>query len=197
MHRSPARAEVGPLTLEDFERLPEGGDNRLEPSRGLLVREPQPEARRGAVVVNVLRALDSFARRRALDRVVVEAGFLLADDPPTVRRPDAAFVSFERWPAGSVPEGFWPFAVDLAVEVVSPSNAAADMQEKVLQYLEAGASVVWVVQPRTRTVEIWRPGTDVRVLHKGDSLEGGNVLPGFRLTVREMLAVWCPCGNRH
>lgn len=188
MHRSPAPTRAGTLTLEEFERVPEL-DARLELSKGLLVREPQPEARHGAVVVNVLRALDAVARDRQLGRAVVEAGFLLTETPPTVRRPDAAFVSFGRWPAGSLPDGFWPFAPDLAVEVVSPSNTAADMQEKVLQYLAAGTEIVWVVQPRTRTVEVWRPGLDVRVLREDDPLEGGGVLPGFGVLVRELLAI--------
>lgn len=188
MHRSHAPTGAGPLTLEEFERVPEAGA-RLELSKGLLVREPQPGARHGAVVVNVLRALDAVARDRQLGRVVVEAGFLLTETPPTVRRPDAAFVSFGRWPAGSLPDGFWPFAPDLAVEVVSPSNAAADMQEKVLQYLAAGTEIVWVVQPRTRTVEVWRPGLDVRVLREDDLLEGGGVLPGFGVLVHELFAV--------
>jgi len=188
MHRFPAPTRAGPLTLEEFERVPELGA-KLELSKGLLVREPQPEARHGAVVVNVLRALDAVARDRKLGRVVVEAGFLLSDSPPTVRRPDAAFVSFGRWPAGSVPDGFWPFAPDLAVEVVSASNSAADMQEKVLQYLAAGTSFVWVVQPRTRTVEMWRPGLDIQVLREDDRLEGAGVLSGFGVLVRELFAV--------
>lgn len=187
MH-SPAPTGAGPLTLEEFEQVPEL-NTRLELSEGLLVREPQPEARHGAVVVNVLRALDAVARDRQLGRVVVEAGFLLSETPPTVRRPDAAFVSFGRWPADSLPDGFWPFAPDLAVEVVSSSNTAADMQEKVLQYLAAGTDIVWVVQPRTRTVEVWRPGLDTQVLREDDRLEGAAVLPGFGVLVRELFAV--------
>lgn len=188
MHRSPAPVGGAALTLEEFERVPELGA-RLELSRGLLVREPQPEARHGAVVVNVLRALDAVARDRQLGRVVVEAGFLLSETPPTVRRPDAAFVSFGRWPAGSLPDGFWPFAPDLAVEVVSPSNTAADMQEKVLQYLATGTQIVWVVHPRTRTVEVWRPGLAVQVLREDDLLEGEGALSGFGVLVQELFAV--------
>lgn len=188
MHRSHAPTDAGTLTLEEFEQVPEL-DARLELSKGLLVREPQPEARHGAIVVNVLRALDAVARDRQLGRVVVEAGFLLSETPPTVRRPDAAFVSFGRWPAGSLPDGFWPFAPDLAVEVVSPSNTAADMQEKVLQYLAAGTEIVWVVQPRTRTVEVWRPGLEVQVLREDDRLEGQGVVSGFAMLVHELFVI--------
>ena len=91
MHRSPPSADAGPLTLEEFERVPEL-DARLELSKGLLVREPQPEARHGAVVVNVLRSLDAVARDGQLGRAVVEADFHLTETPPTVRRPDAVEV---------------------------------------------------------------------------------------------------------
>lgn len=175
------------LTLDEFESLAED-THRLELSRGLLVREPQPGAQHGVVVVNVLRQLDEWVRGHDAGRVVVEAGFLLTVDPPTVRRPDAAYVSFERWPPGSVPEGFWPFAPELAVEVVSPSNAASEMQEKVLGYLEAGTLIVWVVQPRTRTVEVWRPGIDVKIVWEHQTLDGGKLLPGFELAVAELFA---------
>ncbi len=176
-HTAPER-----LTLEEFERLPET-DERLELSRGVLVREPQPPARHGAVVINLLRELDAVARDRGLGRAVVEAGFLLSEDPPTVRRPDAAFVSFDRWPAGTLPDGMWPIAPDIAVEVVSPSNRAADIHEKVLQYLDARARAVWVVQPTTHTVEVWHSPAEIHLIRENEVLDGGDVLPGFRLPV--------------
>jgi Uma2 family endonuclease len=169
------------LTLGEFERLPEK-ESRLELSRGTLVREPQPGARHGAVVVALLFELVSHVRDRELGRVVVEAGFLLSENPPTVRRPDTAFVSFDRWP-GALPEGFWPLAPDLAVEVVSPSNAAADIHEKALQYLGAGSRLVWVVQPSTRSVEVWKGEADIRLVRNDGVLVGGDVLPGFALEV--------------
>ena len=180
-----AQAAQERLTLEEFERLADP-DERLELSRGVLVREPQPPASHGAVVVNLLRELDAVARDRRLGRAVVEAGFLLAEDPPTVRRPDAAFVSFDRWPAGALPEGWWPMAPDIAVEVVPPSNRAVDIHQKVLQYLDAGARAVWVVQPTTHTVEVWRGPGDIYVLREDESLDGGDVLPGFHLPVSRL-----------
>ena len=173
------------LTLEEFERLPDA-DEVLELSRGVLVREPQPPAQHGAVVINLLRELDAHVRDRELGRAVVEAGFLLAEDPPTVRRPDAAFVSFDRWPAETLPEGMWPIAPDIAVEVVSPSNRAADIHEKVLQYLQAGVGVVWVVQPTTHTVEVWRGPADIHVIRGDEALDGGDLLPEFRLSISRL-----------
>ncbi|HUP00585.1 MAG TPA: Uma2 family endonuclease [Gemmatimonadota bacterium] len=76
---------------------------------------------------------------------------------------------------------------DLAVEIVSPSNTAADIQEKVLEYLAAGSRLVWVVHPRSRSVTVYRSREEIRVLVEGESLEGDDVLPGFRLGVSELL----------
>ena len=174
------------LTLDEYERLPEEDGYRQELTAGRLVREPRPGARHGVIVGNLFRELDSFVRERDLGRVVIETGFLLAEVPPTVRGPDIAFISAERLPAGPVPEDFWRLAPDLAVEVVSPSDSAAGIQEKVLQYLDAGTETVWVVQPRTRTVEIWRAGADVRVIREEEALEGGDALPGWRFALKSL-----------
>ena len=174
------------LTLDEYERLPDEDGHTQELAAGRLVREPRPGARHGVIVGDLFRALDSFVRDRDLGRVVIETGFLLVEVPPTVRGPDIAFISAERLPAGPVPEGFWRLAPDLAVEVVSPSDSAAGIQEKVLQYLDAGTRAVWVVQPRTRTVEVWRPGADVRIVRDEESLEGDDVLPGWRSEVKSL-----------
>lgn len=187
-HRWPTGTETELLTLEEYERLPDEDGYSLDLAAGRLVREPRPGARHGVIVGNLYRALDSFVRRRGLGRVVIETGFLLAEDPPTVRGPDVAFISVERLPVGPVPEGFWRLAPDLVVEVVSPSDSAAEIQEKVLQYLDAGTLAVWVVQPRTRTVEVWQPGADVHVVREGEALEGGDVLPGWRVELESLFS---------
>lgn len=174
------------LTLEEYERLPDEDGYSLELAAGRLVREPRPGARHGVIVGDLFRVLDSFVRERGLGRVVIETGFLLAEDLPTVRGPDVAFISAERLPAGPVPEGFWRLAPDLAVEVVSPSDSAAEIQEKVLQYLDAGTLAVWVVQPRTRTVEVWQPDADVHVVREEETLDGGDVLPGWRMEMKNL-----------
>jgi Uma2 family endonuclease len=185
-HGWPAGPGAALLSLEEYELLPEEDGYTQELAEGRLVREPRPGARHGVVVGDLFRTLDSFVRDRDLGRVVIETGFLLAEDPPTVRGPDVAFIAAEHLPVGPVPEGFWRLAPDLAVEVVSPSDSAAEVQEKVLQYLDAGTRTVWVVQPRTRTVEVWRPGADMRVIREEETLEGGDVLPGLRLEVRSL-----------
>lgn len=80
-------------------------------------------------------------------------------------------------------------APDLAAEILSPSNTASGVQEKVLEYLDAGTRLVWVIDPRTRVVNTYRSRTDVRLLGELDELDGGEVLPGFRLPVKDLFAV--------
>lgn len=176
------------LTLDQFERLPEEDAWRLELTRGRLVREPRPGARHSWLVGKIYRALDAHARKHVLGKVFVEAGFLLSVDPPTVRGPDVAFLSAERMGGAAVPVGFWRMAPDLAVEVLSPSNSAIEIQEKVLDYLAAGTRRVWVVDPHNRTVVVHVAGPESRTLSGADDLNGDDVVPGFRLPLADLFA---------
>jgi Uma2 family endonuclease len=173
------------LTLEEFERLPDDG-YRTELSAGRLVREPPPGAVHGWVARNVLRPLDRYVEEHALGLVIFDTGFLLAAEPPTVRGPDLAFIARERLPSEGAPQGFWTMTPDLAVEVVSPSNRATEIREKVLEYLRAGTRLVWVVDPDTRSIAVYRSHQDVKLLTETDVLDGADVLPGFRLDVSKI-----------
>lgn len=177
--------DVQTMTLEEYERMPEQDAFRVELSRGRVVREPRPGAEHGWLVARLVRLLGNHAEQHELGIVVTETGFLLATDPPTVRGPDAAFISAERL-SPEIPTGFWLVAPDLAVEVVSASNTAAGIQEKVLEYLDAGTDLVWVVHAGSRTVTVWRPPREARVFRAEETLEGPGSLPGFRLPVSEI-----------
>ena len=103
------------------------------------------------------------------------------------RRPDLAFVSYERWPRRKpIRDESWAVVPDLAVEVISPSNSADEVVKKVGEYVRAGVRLVWVVYPVERLVYVYRSAVDVRVLQIGDELDGGDVLPGFRRPVRDL-----------
>lgn len=111
---------------------------------------------------------------------------IFPDDPRKVRIPDASFVRKDRLPATGVPGGHFKVVPGLVVEVDSPSDTAADRDEKVEDFLRAGVPLIWVVNPDTRTVQVHRPGgTDSR-LRPGDSLVGEDVLPGFRCEVARL-----------
>ena len=164
--------------------MPEEDAFRVELSRGRIVREPRPGGQHGLVVGRLVRILGSEVEARGAGVVVTETGFLLATDPPTLRGPDAAFIA--RDPAAAAPKGPWTEPPTLAVEVVSPSNSAAEVQAKVLEYLEAGTKLVWVVDPASRSVAAWRPPGDAHVHREDEVLDAGESLRGFSLPVAEI-----------
>jgi Uma2 family endonuclease len=117
---------------------------------------------------------------------IAETGFKIASKPDTVLAPDACFVSWERVPASGIPKGYWPGAPDLAAEVISPDDSYREVEEKVLRWLQAGTRLVWVVNPRNRTVTVHRPGAPSERLQVADTLTGEDVLPGFACPVADL-----------
>jgi Uma2 family endonuclease len=102
---------------------------------------------------------------------------------------DAAFVSHERLAAVEDIDKFFPFAPDLAIEVMSPSNTQREMEEKTALYFGAGARTVWIFNPKKKTVAVYASPSDVRILSEQDTLDGGEVLPGFNLDLSRLFAV--------
>jgi len=152
----------------------------VELSRGRLVREPRPGAEHGVLVGRLVERIGVHARAGRLGITVAETGFLLNVEPPTVRGPDVAFLARSNLPP-EPPPGFWTVAPDLAVEVLSPSDTAAAIGRKVIEYLEAGTRLVWIVDPATRTATIYRSRDEIRMIGEDEALDGVDVLPGFRL----------------
>jgi len=115
-------------------------------------------------------------------------GFQLAADPDMVRAPDVAFVCRERVIEIGDVEGYWPGAPDLAVEVVSPHDTYTEVEEKVCDWLEAGARMVVVVNPRRRLITVYRSLTNIVVLTDQDTLDGSDVVPGWTMPVAAVFA---------
>ena len=107
--------------------------------------------------------------------------------PGQVRRPDVSFVAAGRMPAPR-PPGHLPVRPDLAVEVVSPTDNAYELQDKLADYRSAGVPLVWVVWPHVHLVQQHTPGRPIVELFPGDTLTGGDVLPGFAVAVAELFA---------
>lgn len=123
-------------------------------------------------------------RPNGLGHVLNDAGFYLSRDPDTVRATDVAFIHAARVPGGKLPEGYFSGPPDLAVEVVSPGDTAAEVEAKVWDYLASGTLRVWVVYPDTRTVVVHRPdGTATRCGEDG-ALQDEAILPGFSLPLQ-------------
>lgn len=168
--------------------MPEEDGFRLELVEGNVIREPRPGARHGRLTTRLASALHAHAEEHALGVVCTDFGVVLGENPPTVRGPDIGFIASERLRPEDLPTGFLKAAPDLAVEIVSPSNTATEIQRKVLEYLAAGSRLVWVVDPETRSVNAYRSREEARLLSEGEILDGGNVLPGFRLALKELFA---------
>ena len=133
----------------------------------------------------------NFVDKNNLGEVASETLFRLPleEDPFRNRRPDAAFVSYERWPRGT-PEPYrdnaWDVVPDLAIEVISPSDRVEDLMDKLAEYFEADVRTVWVVHPRQKLVQVYDSLHTVRGFGIDDTLDGGRVLPGFSLPLKQI-----------
>jgi len=166
-----------------------GGEaKRLELAGGEIVEMAPTGGLHGLVTMELSRLIANYVREQGLGVVIAaETGFILAANPYTVRAPDIAFIARDRVPK-PIPPRYFSLAPDLAVEVVSPSDVAQDVRRKVIDFLQAGTRLVWVVYPETQTVDVYRPGQDVRVVDAQGTLQGEDVLPGFELPLREVFA---------
>ena len=154
--------------------------------RGELICESLPGQLHGLVAANVLGHLFRFVREHRLGRIyAAETGFVLARGPDTVRGPDVAFVATDRT-GGPHPGPYFEGAPDLAVEVLSPGNTKREIADKTRDYFAGGARAVWVIDPISETATVHLPGKAPQTLERGDALDGGSVLPGFRLPLAEL-----------
>ncbi len=177
------------LTAEELWAMPEAPGKRYELVRGELVEVPPAGALHGLIAGLIYRLLAAFDEQGLGYAFPDGVGYIIRRDPDVVRIPDASFVSRGRIPAGGVPKGFWPFAPDLAVEIVSPGDTATELRAKVREYLDAGTRLVWVAWPDERAVTVYGPAGEVRELGPDDALDGADVLPGFRVRVAELFRV--------
>ena len=172
------------ITADQLFRLPDD-DLRYELVKGELRQMSPSGHKHGKVVVRFTWRLAQHVEEHNLGVVfAAETGFQISSNPDTVRAPDVAFVSRERMEAVGDIEGYWPGAPDLVVEVISPNDSYTEVEEKVFDWLEAGSRMVVVLNPRKRVVTVYRSLTDITVLTENDTLQGGNVVPGWTMPVR-------------
>ena len=175
------------MTAEELLNMPDDG-RRYELIEGDLIElAPPPGFAHGFTAGKIFAALYNFVTPLELGVVLAaETGFLVSTDPDTVRAPDAAFVAAERIHEGDLPVGYLPLAPDLLAEVVSPSDRASDVQKKVHMWLDAGAKLVWVAYPSTKSVAAYRSRTDVTIVEGEHLLDGAPVLDGFSIPVSRL-----------
>ncbi len=176
------------LTAEEFLAFPESL-HKPELVQGEVV-EMAPV---GGYHSNTQLALGMYLRlhtqRRAQGHVGVELGFILTTDPDTVRAPDVSFISAEQLRTTPLSAGFYPGYPDIAAEVVSPGDTVTQLDAKVQDYLDAGTHLVWVVNPGTRSIAVYSPDGQVRILRADDVLTGGAVLPDLEIHVSDLFLV--------
>ena len=174
------------LTADDLLRLYSEGV-RGELIRGVLHETMPTGHERGRIVTNLTILMGVFIKPRKLGGLTAsDAGVWLERDPDTVREPDIAYFSAERIPLDVRITGYAEVPPDLVVEIVSPSDSPREVNDKAWMWLSYGVRLVWVVQPESRTVDVYGPGRAVVTLNEGDTLDGMDVLPGFTCAVREV-----------
>jgi Uma2 family endonuclease len=180
-----AARQVG-MTFEAAALLdPDESSGELEAGRWVPV--PRSTWRHGEIVGNVGFLLHLYAREHAGWSVAVgNPGTKLGHNPDILRGPDVAIVRVEREPTGRGAEGWLEGAPDVAVEIIGDSQSASELAKKALEYLAAGAKMVWVLDPAPALLMIFLPPNQIRVLGREDILDGGDALPGFSCLVAEL-----------
>ncbi len=190
---SPARIRMQPAPGTATERHvvlhSENADKQLyELVDGVLVEKPMgtPEAYLGG---RLFRLLSEFVEDQDLG-VVLPGDGAIQLSVGTVRVPDVCLIPWCEFPNEELPrDAIWDVTPSLAVEVLSVSNTEAEMDRKVSEYFTAGCKLVWLIDPATKTAKVYTAAKKFKVIEESGTLEGGKVLPGFRLTLKDLFAI--------
>jgi Uma2 family endonuclease len=175
------------MTAEQLWAMPEVPGKRFELVRGELVEVPGSGGTHSVLVQSVYDILKPFVRAHDLGMVFPDGlTCILAREPDLLRIPDVSFVSRARIPESGVPQGYWPGAPDVAVEIVSPNDTARELHAKVREYLDAGTRIVFVMWPDERSLTAHDASGQVRELGPDDEFDFGDVLPSFRIRVGDL-----------
>lgn len=173
-------------TIREFEKIlsnPHHQNRLLELVHG-VVYEKMPTEEHGWIAGWIITFINMYLMQNKIGIAAVEARHQIGDDELNSRLPDVSFIKGER---PTVKTGSVPQMPDLAVEVKSPTDTYIGLREKASYYLENGCQLVWLIFPEKELVEVYRPGEDVEILKIDDTLDGGDVLPGFRLPIKSIL----------
>lgn len=177
----------GTATVQDVINIHDHAGRLCELVDGTLVEKAIGYSE-SALAGAICAALRAFVMPKKLG-IVTGADGMLRLFPGLVRGPDVAFVSWRRIPAGRIPSEPIPLlAPSLAVEVLSKTNTPREMDRKRREYFKAGVELVWIVEPVTRTVDVYNSPTQFTTRHESDTLDGGEVLSGFTLSLKELFA---------
>ncbi len=176
------------ITAEELLHMPDNGMRR-ELVRG-EVREMAPAGKQhGNLAMKAGWRLGQHVETNGLgEAYAAKTGFILARNPDTLRAPDVSFVRQEVVASIGPITGFLPCAPDLAIEVISPGDSYTEVQEKVMEWLDAGCRMVVTIDPRRSIVTVYRSRHDIEILTEEDTLSGGEVVAGWQLPLSELFA---------
>jgi Uma2 family endonuclease len=175
------------LAAEEFAQLPEPPDEFMDEFvHRRIIQTPRPKKLHGIVRKQIEWFLNEFVRKHHLGHVFHASGIIISRNPETVRGPDVYYYSKERLPQLPKEDGFFEEIPDLVVEVVSPSDSRTHLQEKLWEYIKAGVRLVWIIDPKTRTVDAFHSLDRMQHLEHHQMLEGGEVLPGFTCPISKL-----------
>lgn len=177
----------GTATIEDVVKFDDHKDQLCELIDGTLVRKAVGFYE-SFIALRIAMLLGQFVAERNLGVVAGEAGMLQLF-PDEVRIPDVSFITHARLASSGFPDEAAPhMAPDLAVEVISRGNTRQEMDQKLREYFEAGSKAVWYVYPKARQVVAYTSPDSFSELNESDTLNGGEVLPGFTLELKSLFA---------
>jgi len=172
------------LTAEDLAAMPDDRKRR-ELVKGRLIEMSPPKLRHGLIQTLVARFVGAYASEHKLGYTFTEVGCILSKNPDTVRAPDVAFLAKGRLKSIDF-DAYLPVVPDLVIEIVSPGDTVDEILDKVHEYFEAGVILLWVFQPQRQQVYVYTSPEDIQVINIDGTLDGGDVLPGFKLPLRDV-----------
>lgn len=181
------------MTADELLVMPhseDGNDYRYELIKGELKKMSPTKPMHGIVTARLTIAVGQHVEAEDTGEVFgAETGFLVEQNPDTIIAADVAFVTHERLATIENIEKFVPFAPDLAVEVLSPSNTVDEIDNKIALYFAAGARLVWVANHKRRKLWVYPSPNKAHILTEADTLDGGDVLPGFKYNLAKLFTI--------
>ena len=179
-------AKTGLLTADDLLRLYSQGV-KGELIRGVLHETVSTGGEHGDIAVALGAEVRSFVRPRRLGRVGgSDTGIRLERDPDTVREPDVYYISADKLPLNVRIAGYYEVVPDMVAEVLSPNDSRAEFDAKIRMWLDFGVRLALAVYPASRTIAVHQIGGPAVTLGYDDTLDGGDVIPGFSCPVRDI-----------
>lgn len=167
-----------------FEQLPDGDGYHREVVEGELIILPPPKSRHSLIANTTARALLAF-EQRGIAKVLMEAGYKLSENPPTWIQPDISVLRTERARATG-PDDYFIGSPELAIEVISPSETARDLNRKIDALLAGGCLAVWVIYPDDREVRVFVPGGASYTRRENETLTAPELLADWELPVAKL-----------